>query len=209
VKPIFLGSHPATDFFNTRPTPRGVPIELIGDGASFLSWLEGAGLLQASAAAKVKRRRGAEALDAAAAEARELREWAREWMQRWRDAPGGDYRVELRRLNGVLERTSFYRQLVAGRNGLRVEERSRVDSPDDMITLVASPIASLVATEDPSLVKRCQGSGCTLWFLDRTKAHGRLFCSTAACGNRARVAAFRERQKDDAARRRARPLRKR
>ena len=39
MKPLFLGSHPATDFLNTLPTPRGVPIELIGDGPSFLAWL--------------------------------------------------------------------------------------------------------------------------------------------------------------------------
>jgi predicted RNA-binding Zn ribbon-like protein len=52
-----------------------------------------------------------------------------------------------------------------------------------------------VARENASLVKQCAGPGCTLWFLDRTKAHARRFCSAAACGNRAKVAAFRERQR--------------
>ena len=48
MKPLFLGSHPAMDFLNTRPTPRGAPIELIGDGASYAAWLEGARLLHAT-----------------------------------------------------------------------------------------------------------------------------------------------------------------
>jgi predicted RNA-binding Zn ribbon-like protein len=33
------------------------------------------------------------------------------------------------------------------------------------------------------------------WFLDQTKAYKRRFCSAAVCVNRAKVAAFRERQR--------------
>jgi predicted RNA-binding Zn ribbon-like protein len=40
------------------------------------------------------------------------------------------------------------------------------------------------------------GAGCTLWFVDRTKAHRRIFCSATTCGNRAKVAAFRQRQRE-------------
>ena len=47
--------------------------------------------------------------------------------------------------------------------------------------------------EDPALLKACAGADCTLWFMDRTKAHRRMFCSATACGNRAKVAAFRRR----------------
>jgi len=73
-----------------------------------------------------------------------------------------------------------------------------MDSADELIVLVATQVAFLIATEQPELVKHCAGTGCTLWFLDRTKAHGRLFCSAAVCGNRAKVAAFRERQRGSA-----------
>ena len=40
MKPLFLGSHPAMDFLNTRPTPQGAPLELIGDGTSYAAWLD-------------------------------------------------------------------------------------------------------------------------------------------------------------------------
>ena len=195
MQPLFLGSHPALDFLNTRPTPRGVSIELIGDGTSYAAWLEGARLLHATTAAKLRRRFGAAALDAAAAHARDIREWARDWIARWRDAPGGAFRAELRHLNHLMARATCYPEIVATRDGFQVTDRWRLDSADALIALVAAQIASLVATEQPELVKRCAGPGCTLWFVDRTKAHSRLFCSATACGNRAKVAAFRERHR--------------
>lgn len=191
----FLGSHPAMDFLNTHPTPQGIPIEQIGNGRSFAAWLEGAGLLDATTASAIGRRFGAPALDAAAAEARELREWARDWIARWRNAPGDSYRAEVRRLNGLLERASYHREMVTAHEGHQLVERHRVDSADALIGLIAESIASLIVAEEPALVKQCAGAGCTLWFVDRTKAHSRLFCSATACGNKAKVAAFRERQR--------------
>ena len=195
MKPLFLGSHPAMDFLNTRPTPRGAPIELIGDGTSYVAWLEGAQLLQSTTALKLRRRFGAAALDAAAAEARELRDWARGWIARWRDAPGSAYGAELRRLNHLLARAQCYPEMVMTKDGFQVTDRWRIDSADELIAVVAAQIGSLFATEQPAFVKRCAGPGCTLWFVDRTKAHSRVFCSASACGNRAKVAAFRERQR--------------
>ena len=195
MNPLFVGSHPALDFLNTRPTPRGAAIELIGDGTSYAALLEDARLLHAMTASKLRRRFGAAALDAAAAQARDLREWARDWIARWRDAPSGAYRTELRRLNQLMARATCYPEIAVTQDGFQVTERWRIDSADQLIAVVAAQIASLVATEQPALVKRCAGLGCTLWFVDRTKAHRRLFCSATACGNRAKVAAFRERQR--------------
>lgn len=195
MKPLFLGSHRALDFLNTTLSLRGERIELIGDGDSFVAWLAGAGLLDPSSASTMKRRFGSEALNAAAAEARRFRHWAGEWISRWHDAPRGDYETELHRLNGLLERAKCYREVIAAKNRVQLLERWRIDSADELIALVALEVASLIATEQPALVKRCAGAECTLWFLDRTRAHHRLFCSAAACGNRAKVAAFRERQR--------------
>lgn len=199
MRPLFLGGHPALDFLNTRPSPRGVPVELIGDGGSYAEWLERAGLLHGTTASTLKRRFGQAALDAAAADARHLREWAGDWIARWRDAPGGAYGSELRRLNHLMARSACYPEMVITTGAFHVAERWRLDSANELAAIVAAQIASLVATEQPVLVKRCAGPGCTLWFVDRTKRHSRLFCSAAACGNRAKVAAFRERQRDRSA----------
>src|SRR5688572_27236555 len=149
---FLLGGHPAADFLNTRPAPRGEPVELIGDGRSFARWLERAGLLGASSASQIERRFGAQTLDAAAAEARKLREWARDWIARWRDAPAAGYETEVRRLNRALERASRSRQVVATRKGLELKEHERIETADALVGVVASTIASLLSGEQPALV---------------------------------------------------------
>jgi predicted RNA-binding Zn ribbon-like protein len=195
MQPLFIGNHPAIDFLNTTFAPEGQPVETIGDGRAFLEWMAAAGLLQAPAASRLRRRLGTGAMDAAAAEARKVREWARAWLDRWRMAPRRDYRQEIGTLNRLLGGAVLNREVVADDGGFKVIEQTRLDDTDALLALVAAQIADLITTEQPSLVKRCEGPGCTLWFLDRTKAHARRFCSAAGCGNRAKVAAFRERQR--------------
>lgn len=192
---LLLGGHPAIDFLNTWMAPQGVATESIGDGRAFVDWLAEAGLLDAAAAARAKRRFGTAALDEAAAQARGLREAARVWLARWRDGQHAPSEADRRQLNGWLARGPRHRELVADAAGLALTERLRLDSPDELVALLAGEIAALVTTESPALLKRCAGADCTLWFVDRTKAHRRLFCSASACGNRAKVAAFRQRQR--------------
>jgi predicted RNA-binding Zn ribbon-like protein len=195
MDPLFLGGHPAIDFLNTAFTPDGKPVETIGDGRTFLSWLVRAGLVDEPAAARLMRRLGSKALDATAAEARKVREWARSWLSRWRTKPDADYGDELSILNKLLAREAFRHEVVEGPDGLQLIEHGEIDSAEALLACVARSIAALVTREEASLLKHCAGTGCTLWFLDRTKGHRRLFCSSSACGNRAKVAAFRERQR--------------
>jgi hypothetical protein len=183
------------DFLNTTFSPHGVPIELIGDGRSFVGWLVSAGLLEPSAASKLQRRFGTRDLDTAAEEARKVRTWAGEWLSRWRDIPHDNYDADLRYLNALLARTKRHREVEQISEGLQLTERCSIDAADELIALVAEQIALLITTAPASRVKRCAGAACTLWFMDRTKAGRRLFCSAEVCGNRAKVAAFRKRQR--------------
>jgi predicted RNA-binding Zn ribbon-like protein len=48
-----------------------------------------------------------------------------------------------------------------------------------------------------SSLKECSGRGCTSVFFDRTKNHSGRWCSMAVCGNRAKVRAWRERQRTE------------
>jgi len=195
MKPLFLGGHPAIDFLNTAMTPDGEAVETIPDGRAFLEWLVSAELLREPEAAKLSRRFGVKGLETAAAEARKVRDWAREWLARWRARPGGDYGDEIAALNKLLARDATTHELVVTKDGLRLEERTQLESPQALISLVAMQFATLLATEDASLIRDCAGTGCTLTFIDRTKAHRRMFCSASVCGNRAKVAAFRSRQR--------------
>ena len=196
MEPLLLGSHRAIDFLNTWREPDGVAVETIGDGEAFGEWLVAVDLIAEDEIARLTRRAGVRAMDDAAAEARRFREWAREWLARWRRSPGGRYAKEIEELNRILAREDRNRQVLARRDGLSLSDVANFDSPAALLSLPAGDIAALITQEDASLVRDCAGGHCTLWFLDQTKAHNRRFCSAAVCGNRAKVAAFRERQRN-------------
>src|SRR5262245_17548042 len=165
MRPLFLGNHPAIDFLNTRLAPRGEPIETVGDGEAYLEWLVAAGLLDRAPATKLARRLGGpKALDAAAAEARKVREWARAWLERWRANPRGNYEEEIAVLNRLLARETRSRQVAVERGGLTLLEIPHIETADALIALIANQIAALVTNEQASLVKSCAGAACTLWF---------------------------------------------
>jgi len=189
----FVAGHPAIDFLNTAYAPGGVLVETIGDGRALLDWMMGAGLVDKDEAARLARRFTRKSLDAAAEEARTVREWARTWIETWRANAARDYGDEIAALNKLLARESRGRELVANKRRLELIERPHFEDARELIAPIAVEIARLVTQEDPSLVKACAGTECTLQFLDRTKAHRRVFCSATACGNRAKVAAFRRR----------------
>jgi predicted RNA-binding Zn ribbon-like protein len=54
----------------------------------------------------------------------------------------------------------------------------------------------MLAEENLSDVKTCEGATCTLMFADRTRARSRRWCSMEICGNRAKQIAHRQRLKE-------------
>ena len=82
----------------------------------------------------------------------------------------------------MLARESCHREVVAAGEGLKVTARPRLEQANALVALAAGPIAALVTEEQATLVRSCAGADCSLWFLDRTKSHRRLFCSAAVCG---------------------------
>jgi predicted RNA-binding Zn ribbon-like protein len=71
----------------------------------------------------------------------------------------------------------------------------RWTSPDALLLPIAEAMARLICDEDFSYVKACEGPTCTLLFADHTRGRARRWCSMALCGNRAKQAAHRHRQK--------------
>lgn len=195
TQPLLLADHPALEFLNSTFGPVGEVRELIGDGRALLTWLAEATLLGEPDVARIRRRLGSQALEQLAHEARAFRSWVTDWLERWRERPGDPYEPELRRLNAMLRQARDFRELQRVGTRFALISRRHDDSGAELLAMLAGHVASLIAEEDPALVKRCASSACTLWFLDRTKAHRRRFCSVSACGNREKVAAFRARQR--------------
>jgi predicted RNA-binding Zn ribbon-like protein len=195
---LLLADHPALELLNSTFAPRGEAHELIGDGRAFLTWLVDTGFVTEPDAARLKRRLGAQKLDEIAREVRAFRSWATEWIDRWRSEPDAPYDAELRRLNALLHQAHDFGELERAGTRFVLTPRRHDGSGAELVAMLAGHVASLIVGADPSLVKRCASSECTLWFLDRTKAHRRRFCSVSACGNREKVAAFRARRRAQA-----------
>jgi predicted RNA-binding Zn ribbon-like protein len=206
--PFFIGDHRALDFLNRVAAQWGRQIEWLASGSDLIAWLEHAGAVPADVAAQFREHTGTRALDAAAAQARELREWFRTFVRNHagKSLPAAALR-ELGPLNRLLERDEAYRQIETarqvrgGRGGdaphpLHWEAKRRWGSPKALLLPIADAIGNLVCQEDFALIRKCEGLGCTLWFLDVSKGHARRWCSMAICGNRAKVAAHRARARD-------------
>ena len=207
--PFFIGDDLALDFLNTRAAPAGEEIEWLSSGADLVQWLDAAHAVPPSVAAEFRRQAGTRALDAAAAEARDLREWFRGFVDAHAGRPleRGALR-NLASLNDLLEHDEAYRQIelmpsqaTEPREGhdhraLRWDVRRRWRNARALLLPIAEAMGELVCRKDFSLVRRCEGPGCSLRFLDVSKAHARRWCSMALCGNRAKAAAHRARARE-------------
>jgi predicted RNA-binding Zn ribbon-like protein len=204
--PFFISDDLALDFLNSIATPWGEEIEWLATGGDLVAWLEAAHAVPATVLAQFRKRTGSRALDSVAFQARELREWFRIFVRNHAGKPlAASALRELAPLNQLLERDEAYRQIEiappshGGENdgdeqrGLRWRAMRRWHSPKALLLPIAEAIGELVCRKDLTLVRRCEGLTCTMWFHDVSKGHARRWCSMAVCGNRAKAVAHRAR----------------
>lgn len=60
---------------------------------------------------------------------------------------------------------------------------------------VAREAVALFGGPQAQDIRRCEADGCAILFLDTSRSGDRRWCSMAACGNKAKVAEFRRRQR--------------
>jgi predicted RNA-binding Zn ribbon-like protein len=194
--PFLIADHLALDFLNSVASPWGTPIEWLEDGVDLLSWLEAAGQIDSVDARRLRRTWDRDALDAAADEARSVREDFRAVLSRRKAKGTADVTVrDIARLNAVLARDSTYPRVDRVRGRWLVGSARRWRNPGDLLVIVAESMARLLCEGNPALIRRCANPECTLWFYDRTKAHRRRWCNMAVCGNRMKAALHRQRMR--------------
>jgi predicted RNA-binding Zn ribbon-like protein len=196
---VFVGEHLALDFLNTTAAPRGQLIDWLADGDDLVSWLEEARAIEPAAAARM-RGVGREKLDEAARQARKFRHWLRGFVSARMGKPLRATPAAVAPLNAILARNNSIQRVEAVRHSaadghpLRLRRIRPFENPADLLDPIAEAAADLICNQDFQLVRACEGSGCILLFLDRTKAHARRWCNMAVCGNRAKAAAHRARR---------------
>jgi predicted RNA-binding Zn ribbon-like protein len=195
VPAIFVADSPGLDFLNSIATPVDTPVDWIGDGAGLLAWLRQAQIVPARALDEIEQSAATKSLDNVAARARELREWLRRLVVKYKGRPLAMRNIsELEPLNALLRQDQSYYQLSVGESGIHLDAHHRWTSPDSLLIPIAEIIARLLSEEDFTHIKACEGHACTLMFADHTRARGRRWCSMGICGNRAKVSAHRKRQ---------------
>lgn len=194
---MFVGGVPGLDFLNSIATPVDKPVDWIEDGEGYLRWLEQAKLVPREVLGDMRRRALPGELDRVADQARSLREWFRGFLRRHKGRPvSAEALADLEPLNRLLERDETYPRISprpAGRGLFQLQTVRRWRHPDALLLPVGEELARLVASDDLSRVKACEGPTCTLLFADRTRGGARRWCSMAVCGNRAKQAAHRHR----------------
>jgi predicted RNA-binding Zn ribbon-like protein len=178
----------ALDFLNTEYGLPSERHECLASDQQVLDWLASAGMMEGVGIPATMKR------GALLASAQALRESARKLVERRKAGSVGDPSE----LNRILALGNVHQELVwkKGQPPKLIQHRNLAGT-EAVLVPVAEAIAELLAAGDFELVRKCESTDCTLWFYDRTKSHHRRWCSMAACGNRAKVAAFRARQRSE------------
>jgi predicted RNA-binding Zn ribbon-like protein len=179
----FIGGHAAIDFVNTLRVVGGEVTDTLGSDGDVRVWLGLAGVPVAPKPAPWPEGTLLEA-------ARRLREAARKAIE----AKKAGGRPPLKVINAFLESSAGHGRLVDRLgSGLEFRRVYHGGTPGEYLMPVTEAVARLLAEADFDLVRRCASEQCVLWFYDRSKGHGRRYCTSAGCGNRAKVAAYRSR----------------
>jgi predicted RNA-binding Zn ribbon-like protein len=189
AEPLFIADEVALDFVNTAYGVEPDHRECFTSDQDVLDWLKRAELLETPGDAIPAAKRGA-VLSAAI----RLRESAQHLIERRKAGSSADPAA----LNEALSLGSAHLELIWKKGQPpKLRQHRAIDVAEAVLVPVAEAVARLLADADFELVRKCESTDCTLWFYDRTKSHHRRWCSMAMCGNRAKVAAFRARQKGD------------
>src|SRR6202453_5050508 len=198
---IFITDSAGLNFLNSIATPVDTEIDWISDGEGLLAWLEQAHLVPADVLNAMRKQAKPGEIDRVAAQARNLREWFRAFVREHRGRPlKAANLADLEPLNRPLARDEGFGQLVAHRHGktttLEFRRARRWRSPESLLVPIGEAMAQMLAEEDLSSVKKCEGAIGALMFAHRTRARSRRWCSMEICGNRAKQVAHRRRLKE-------------
>lgn len=181
---LFVAGAAPLDFLNTEVMLDGQPADLMKDADDLLLWIAESGLATKAEVHKLREAR-ASVHETWLRVCIRLRVDMRAMFSRLAD--GQSLRqADLHLINEGLASTSGTMQLE------RRGPQPSLDFQPSALTppfLIARATAEFLASADLTLVRRCQGEGCILFFHDTTKSHTRRWCSMATCGNRTKVKA--------------------
>lgn len=178
------GGDPALDFVNTLDErPSGAAVENLATYGDLVRFAALAGLIEASASARLRPLAGPKCLRIAR-RARGLREHLHAILAA---AHAGNRlpKTSLDAIASEVRRAHAARVLAATATSSAVRHGwISPSSPEIPLHACALAIESLLVAADRSRIRKCGASGCEVYFIDTSKAHRRQWCSMQNCGNR-------------------------
>ena len=174
---------PSLDLGVTLRRRASKPVELLETPADAARWLQSAGLTP-------------EPLPLKESQLRDLRE-LRDAIYRIGRA-AGDGRApaaaDIRLVNAAARRSDAAPQLAVDWS----VQMPRAHAFELALGAIARDAIAVFADEDRrARLRTCEQDDCRALFLDRSRGERRRWCSMSRCGSRAKVAAFRQRQKEE------------
>jgi len=183
------------DFVNTLEYSKGLPHDDLTDAVVAVSWLQQHALLHRETAAGLVAEVAAdpEASTRLLLRVQKTRSALRELL---------DAAVErrppsesaLREVNRAL-RANYIYELVPADDGVSLDHRHEGDPISGALARISEAIARELTQDDKERLRVCANDECRWVFRDNSPAGRRKWCDMSSCGNRAKAARHRERQK--------------
>ena len=195
-----VGAHPAIDFVNTLVPPPGLDVEFLESWQDVIDWL------------KVTKLSDGKNLEVSESDAPDALDTTRNLRRAWTisvDHIMAGKAVPpqfINQLNRMLGADTYSETLVIqGKKSFHFHRsRSLLEGKHLALAILARSIAEFLITAEFKYLRRCANTdSCGLVFYDSTKNHRRQWCSNSMCGNRYKVAQFRQRQRIAARKQRA------
>lgn len=189
-----VGNNLSVDFVNTRIRENGAPKELLESFDDLIAWAARANLSNLSQAKALLqdwsgRPKAAQVLKLALKFRETLREMVIDAVRGAAIKP-----AVVEEINIIMRAEKGYAEVVRTEEGFEKRFRADFSDPGQLLAPIAEAAADLLCYGNLAYLKKCEGADCVLHFYDTTKNHSRRWCNMAACGNRAKVAAFYQRQ---------------
>jgi predicted RNA-binding Zn ribbon-like protein len=183
------------DFINTLEWEKGSPVEGLPDVATALQWFRDHDLLHQDMVETFMARSQVEpALAERTLERiRRLRAAMRELVEA---TVAGRHPAQrhLDEVNRAL-RTHYIYVLVPAPDGISLDHRHEGDPVDGALARLAESLARELTQGDVARLRICANESCQWAFYDTSRTGRRKWCDMSTCGNRAKAARHRERQR--------------
>lgn len=182
------------DFVNTLSYNKGLPYEKLTDAQTAVTWLQSHALLHSEMAqAILADARDPQGEQKLLTRIRAVRDSLRELLDAAvEERPPS--RAALREVNRAL-RAQYIYELVPAADGVSLDHRHEGDPVSGAMARLSEAIARELTGDAVRRLRICANDECRWVFNDHSPAGRRKWCDMSSCGNRAKAARHRERQK--------------